>query len=46
MEDSKMDDESKMSNDLLNTAQNGPLRELKDKINSSNINSRSPSSHV
>ena len=32
--------ESKMSNDLENTCKNGPLRELKNKINSSNINSR------
>jgi len=29
-----------MDDDLENTCMNGPLRELKDKINSSNINSR------
>jgi len=40
MEDSKMEDESKMSDDLYNTCENGPLEELKNKINSSNINSR------
>jgi len=32
--------ESKMSNDLKNTCEDGPLGELKEKINSSNINSR------
>jgi len=32
--------ESKMSNDLENTCKNGPLRELKNKINSSNIHSK------
>jgi len=40
MADSKMEDESKMSDDLRNTCKYGPLRDLKDKINSSNINSR------
>ena len=33
-------EESKMDDDLLNTCKNGPLGELKKKINSSNINSR------
>ena len=40
MQNSKMEEESKMSDDLFNTCQNGPLEELKEKINSSNINSR------
>jgi len=42
MADSKMEEE-KMSDDLFNTCINGPLEELKEKINSSNINSRAPS---
>ena len=42
MADSKMEEDSKMSNDLVNTCENGPLRKLKNKINSSNINSRAP----
>jgi len=29
-----------MSDDLQNTCENGPLEDLKNKINSSNINSR------
>ena len=33
-------EDSRMSDDLENTCENGPLRELKEKINSSNINSR------
>jgi len=33
-------EESKMDDDLYNTCYQGPLRELKEKINSSNINSR------
>jgi len=33
-------EESKMTDDLYNTCYNGPLGELKNKINSSNINSR------
>jgi len=33
-------EESKMTQDLQNTCINGPLEELKEKINSSNINSR------
>jgi len=33
-------EESKMNDDLQNTCENGPLRELKKKINFSNINSR------
>jgi len=40
MEESEMEEESKMSNDLGNTCSCGPLKELKEKINSSNINSR------
>jgi len=32
--------ESKMTDDLENTCMRGPLGELKNKINSSNINSR------
>jgi len=40
MADSEMEEESKMSDDLHNTCQNGPLGELKNKINSFNINSR------
>jgi len=40
MADSKMEEESKMSDDLYNTCKKGPLKELKNKINSSNINSR------
>jgi len=43
MADSKMEDESKMSDDLLNTCKNGPLGELKEKINSSNINTKDSS---
>jgi len=31
-------EESKMTDDLENTCENGPLRELKERINSSNIN--------
>jgi len=31
-----------MNDDLGSTCENGPLRELKNKINSSNINSRAP----
>ena len=41
-EDDKEDKESKMSEDLESTCKKGPLEELKEKINSSNINSRSP----
>jgi len=33
-----------MNDDLQTACRNGPLRELKNKINSSNINSRAPSS--
>jgi len=33
-------EEYEMTDDLENTCENGPLRELKKKINSSNINSR------
>jgi len=33
-------EESKMSDDLRNTCKNGPLEELKEKINSSNVNAR------
>jgi len=33
-------EESKMTHDLFTTCKKGPLRELKEKINSSNINSR------
>jgi len=33
-------EESKMNEDLLTTCYQGPLRELKEKINSSNINSK------
>jgi len=44
MADSKMEEDDKMSEDLLNTCINGPLRDLKEKINSSNINSTAPSS--
>jgi len=33
-------EESKLDEDLFNTCYNGPLGELKEKINSSNINSR------
>ena len=40
MADSKIEEESKMSQDLYNTCYNGPLGELKEKINSSNINIR------
>ena len=40
MADSKMYDDSKMSEDLQNNCINGPLEELKEKINSSNIDSR------
>jgi len=36
-------EEYKMSDDLRNTCENGPLEELKNKINSSNINSRASS---
>ena len=39
MADSKMED-SKMNDDLENTCRKGTLEELKEKINSSNINSR------
>jgi len=35
----KMEEESKMSDDLQTTCTNGSLEELKYKINSSNINS-------
>jgi len=35
-----MEDEAIMNDDLENTCRDGPLRELKEKINSSNINSR------
>jgi len=40
MADSKMEVESKMTEELRNTCRDGPLGELKKKINSSNINSR------
>jgi len=40
MADSKMEDESKMSDDLQTTCEKGSLETLKEKINSSNINSR------
>ena len=33
-------EDSKMSDDIYNTCLKGPLEELKEKINSSNINSR------
>jgi len=33
-------EESEMSDDLENTCREGPLRELKEKINLSNINSK------
>jgi len=39
-EDEKEDKEFKMDDGLRNTCRDGPLRELKNKINSSNINSR------
>jgi len=45
MADSKMEDESKMNNDILKTCINGPLEELKNTINSSNINSRNYSEY-
>ena len=35
-------EESKMNDDLVKICKNGPLGELKEKINSSNINSRAP----
>jgi len=38
-------EESKMTEDIYNTCRKGPLRELKEKINSSNINSKAPSSY-
>jgi len=38
--DDKEDEELKMSDDIIKICEKGPLRELKKKINSSNINSR------
>jgi len=46
MADSKMEEDSKMNDDLQTTCTDGPLGELKNKINSSNINSRASSSWV
>jgi len=43
MADSKMEEESKMNYDIFNTCVNGPLKELKEEINSFNINSRDSS---
>jgi len=40
MADSKMEKESEMSQDLRRTCREGPLEELKEKIDSSNINFR------
>ena len=39
-DDKEEDEEFKMSDNLQNTCRNGPLEDLKNKINSSNINSR------